>query len=558
MYKEYPTFYNYETLEYDRKSRSDDKTLSVEEVLERHAKILEDYAIRHLNGPIPEENKYKEVASSETIDDRPEMLRLLKAIESPAVKAILVVDVQRLSRGDLEDAGRLIKLLRYTNTYVITPYKIYDLRDEYDRDAFERELKKGNEYLEYFKKIQRQGRLASVKEGNYVGSVAPFGYYREPIKDGNKIVCYTLKENKEEADIVRLIFEWYCSERIGVTAICRRLEAMHIKTKTGKSIWKPSIIFGILENVHYIGCVRWNWRKTIKVIEDQEVKNTRPKAQMNSEIELTKTIADVDEYMVFPGKHKGIISDELFKKAQEIKGYNSRERTDTTLKNPLSGIMYCSCGSKIGYNTYVRNGKEYAPPKLVCNNQVHCKTGSADFHEVLEYVYNVLKDCIADFEVLIENKQNDSDKLHSDLISNLEKKIKELEATELSQWKLQADPDPDKRMPQHIFKMLNEQLLKEKEEVRDALCKARKAIPQPVDYEDKILKFKDALNALKDPEIPVKIKNDYLKNIIERIDYERPPIVRITKKNVHLYEEDTAKGLQYHIEPYKIKITIKS
>ena len=558
MYNNYPKFYNYETLEYDRKSRSDDKSLTVEEVLERHAKILDDYANNYLGGSIPEENKFKEVGSSETIDSRPEMLRLLKAIESPAIKAILVVDVQRLSRGDLEDAGRLIKLLRYTNTHVITPFKIYDLRNEFDRDAFERELKKGNEYLEYFKKIQRQGKIASIKEGNYVGSVAPYGYYREPIKENNKIVCYTLKEKKDEADIVRLVFDWYCNERMGVTAICRRLESMNIKTKTGCSNWKPSIIFAMLENVHYIGYVRWNWRKTVKLIEDQEVKIVRPKAGMKDGVKISSKTTDVDEYMVYPGKHEGIIPLELFERAQEIRGNNTREKTDTTLKNPFSKIMYCKCGSAIGYNTYTKNGVEYAPPKLVCNNQIHCKNGSAVFPEVLEYICCSLEKCIEDFEVLIENKQDTSVKLHMDLVANLERKIKELEAQELEQWKLQSDPNPDNRMPQHIFKMLNEQLLKEKEEVRDALCKARDSIPEPVDYEDKIMKFTDAVNALRNPNISAKLKNEYLKNIIERIEYERPPIVRITKKNAHLYSTETSKGMQYHTEPYKIKIIIKS
>lgn len=47
MYKDYPRFYNYEVLEYDRKSRSDDPLLSVEEVLEKHGKILEEYAINN-------------------------------------------------------------------------------------------------------------------------------------------------------------------------------------------------------------------------------------------------------------------------------------------------------------------------------------------------------------------------------------------------------------------------------------------------------------------------------------------------------------------------------
>lgn len=545
MYREIPTFYNYEVLEYDRKSRSDDPLLSIEEVLERHGKILEEYALKHLGGPVPEENKYKEVGSAESIDSRPEILKLLKAVESPAVKAVMVVDVQRLSRGDLEDAGRLIKILRYTNTYVITPHKIYDLRDEYDRDAFERELKRGNEYLEYFKKIQRRGKLASVKEGNYVGSVAPFGFTRVPIKDkNNKIDCWTLAEKKDEADIVRLIFHWYCNDDIGVTAICRRLESMNVKTKNGHSTWKPSIIFGILENVHYIGYVRWNWRKTVRVVEDQEVKKCRPKAK-------------VDEYLVFKGKHDPIVSQELFDKAKEIKGRRHRTKTNTSLKNPFSGLMYCKCGSKIGYNTYNKDGKELAPPKLVCNNQVHCKSGSADFREVLDYVCCTLKDCIADFEVRINNDQDDSAKLHRDLINNLEKKMKNLEAQEVSQWKTQSDPDPDKRMPQHVFKILNEQLLKEKEEVRQALCKAYESIPEPIDFKSRILKFADALAALEDPTVSAKIKNDYLKDIIERIEYERPAPVRITKENADKYNTTTSKGMKFHSEPYKINIVLK-
>lgn len=543
MYRERMTFTNEETLEYGRKSRFDDPLLSVEETLAKHAQMLEEYAIENLGGPIPPENKYMEVASSESIDKRPELLRMLKAIENPKVKAILIVDVQRLSRGDLEDAGRLIRLIRYSNTCVITPMRTYDLRDEYDRDAFERELKKGNEYLEYYKKIQARGKLASVKDGNYIGSVAPYGFNRVTKGEG-KNACHTLEENKAEADVVRMIFDWYCNENIGTTAICRRLEHMGIKTKDGKPHWKSSIIYSMLENVHYIGQVRWNWRKTVKIIEDQEIKRLRPKAK-------------VKEYFVFEGKHDGIVSKELFERAKEIRGTKPKTRTDTTLKNPLSGLMYCKCGAKIGYNTYKKNGKEYAPPKLVCNNQVHCKTGSADFKDVIDYVCRSLRDCIEDFEILVENDQGDSSKLHKKLIDNLEAKQKELEERELSQWRTQSDPNPAVRMPPHVFQRLNEELLAEKEEIKKALCEAYESLPQPVDYETKILKFTDALNALEDPNISAKIKNRYLKDIIERIDYERPPIVRITKKNAHEYKIDTEKGLQYHVEPYKIEITIK-
>lgn len=543
MFKEYPKFYNYEVLDYGRKSRSDDPLLSMEEVLERHDKIIEEYAEKYLGGPIPEENKYREVGSAESLDSRPEILRLLKAVESPAIKAVAVVEVQRLSRGDLEDAGRLIRILRYTNTYVITPMKIYDLRDEYDRDAFERELKRGNEYLEYFKKIQARGRLASVKEGNYIGSVAPYGFERTTIEVDKK-VCHTLKEKKEEADVVRMVFEWYCNDDVGVTAICRRLEELGIKTKTGGKYWRPYNVFSMLENVHYIGCVRWNWRKTIKIIEDQEIKKLRPKAE-------------VGEYLVFEGKHDGIVSEELFYTAQKIKGKRHRTKQDLTLKNPFSGIMHCKCGAKMGYNTYRRNGVEFAPPKLVCNNQVHCKSGSVEFSEIYEEVCKSIRDCIEDFKVRIKNDQDDSFKLHRDLVKRLEKRMEELEKKEIEQWEAQYDPDESKRLPQHIFQKLNEKVLKEKDEVNKALSKAKDSMPNPIDYKDELLKFTDALTYLEDPKVSAKVKNQYLKNIIEAIEYERGPTVRVTLENAEKYGIDTTKGTQWHTTPYNIKMKLK-
>ena len=58
MYKEYPKFLAHEIMEYGRKSRTDDPLLTWEEVLERHSKILEEYAINNFGAPVPEENKF--------------------------------------------------------------------------------------------------------------------------------------------------------------------------------------------------------------------------------------------------------------------------------------------------------------------------------------------------------------------------------------------------------------------------------------------------------------------------------------------------------------------
>ena len=209
----------------------------------------------------------------------------------------------------------------------------------------------------------------------------------------------------------------------------------------------------------------------------------------------------------------------------------------------------------MGYNTYRRKGVEYAPPKLVCNDQVHCKSGSVIFDEIYRDVCVAIKDCIEDFQLRIKNNQDDSFKLHKDLVDRLEKKLKELEEKEIKQWEDQYNPDI--AMPQEIFKKLNQKLLAEKEEIQKALAKAKGSIPKQVDYKEEMLKFEDALDALEDPDVDAKLKNQYLKNIIDKIEYERGTTVRITKENSKEYGIDTSKGLKWYTPPYEIKMKLK-
>ena len=84
-------------------------------------------------------------------------------------------------------------------------------------------------------------------------------------------------------------------------------------------------------------------------------------------------------------------------------------------------------------------------------------------------------------------------------------------------------------MPKHIFDALNEKVLMEKEEIQQALCKAYESMPEPIDYEEKIFRFKDALEALKDPEVDAAKKNRLLKACIDRIDYNKNKAERIKR-----------------------------
>lgn len=505
-----------EILLYLRKSRTDDPTLDVAEILARHETILDEYAERTWGKKINENQKMREIVSGETIDSRPELLKILKMIESPKIKGVLLVEVQRLGRPDLEDIGRLSKLFRYTNTLVITPQKTFDLRNEYDREAFERELMRGNEYLEYTKKIMSRGRLLSVQQGNFIGQKAPYGYEKDVIMEGRK-KCHTLKIVEAEAEVVRMIFDMYVNEDMGRVNIAHRLNELGIPTRTG-ALWTQDTLKTVLENDHYRGKVRWNWRKTITVVEDGEVKQIRPKTK-------------VGEYLIYDGKHQAIVSEELFQAAREKQGKNHRAKPKTKVRNPLAGLLFCQCGRAMSLRTYKYHD---AAPRLLCDNQVYCKTSSCLFSEIIDRVRDTLKQCIRDFEIRIESDDKNSQQLHENLIKRLKLKMEELNKKELSQWEKYSEEE----MPKEIFDKLNEKVLKEKDEIQQALCKAYESMPEPIDYEEQLLRFKQALNALDDPEVSAEKKNKLLKACIERIEYKREKSVRIKSQQVRYYDKE--------------------
>ena len=67
-------------------------------------------------------------------------------------------------------------------------------------------------------------------------------------------------------------------------------------------------------------------------------------------------------------------------------------------------------------------------------------------------------------------------------------------------------------------------------------------MPEPVDYEEKVVKFKKALEALRDPKADAQKKNRLLKACIERIDYSREKPQRIPSQQIRYYENGKRKS----------------
>lgn len=512
MYKEYPKFQPDEILEYLRKSRSDDPLLTVEEVLKKHEGLLNEWIAKNLDAPIPAENVYREVVSGETIQSRPEFKKLLKRIESPKIKAVLILECQRLGRPDLEEIGKISKLFRYTNTLIITPQRIFDLRDEWDREQFERELMRGNDYLEYTKKILRRGKEISLQSGNYINAVTPYGYEREWIIE-NKRKCPTLAIIENEAKVVRQIFDWYVNEGIGATKICQRLNDLGIKARKG-GLWKKSSIVNMLKNEHYIGKVVIRKHIDVNTVVDQEI--------------ITQCVFNKD-YEIVEGKHPAIIDEDTFYKANnKINKYPS-VRPSATLVNPFAGILKCECG-KVMIRRKNRNTFRY-----LCDEQMFCGNASCGEKELMETVISHLKEKLRDLSAQVTDDDENKKEKHTEYVSLLESKYVELEKKEISLWEKYSE----EKMPKQIFDKLMEKCMEEKQNLEDAIESAYNNVPVHINYKGAIASLHEAIETLSDDSVSASAKNKLLLSVVDKIVYKRPKAIRMTtdeakKKGVEL------------------------
>lgn len=501
---------------YLRKSRSDDPNLSVNEVLKRHESDLQEYCIREYGKTIPEERIYREIVSGETISDRPVMMQIMRLLETGIVDGVLVVEPQRLSRGDMQDCGRIINTLRYTNTLVITPFKTYNLMEEYDRKFFEMELTRGNDYLEYNKKILNRGRIRSVKEGNFIGSIAPYGYNKIKIGEG-KNSYHTLVIVPDEAEAVRLMFSLYINNQYGFTNIAKYLDAHGYKPRKSNN-WSPAAISDMIDNPVYIGKIRWNYFKTQKKMVNGEIRKTRPINRND------------DEIILVDGKHEPIIDNETFALASKRRGNSPKIKHNLELNNPFAGILFCgSCGRAMSLKKYkdTRSHTGHISTSLLCNNQRLCHTKSVSYNNFINNITSSLNKSIYDFEVLIKATNNNDNIAKEHYIATIKEEINKLREKDARQKDAYEDGIYTKAEYSSRNAKLQEQLALAENKLEDA-----KQIKSFLDiYKEQIAKYTSCLEIIYDNNISASKKNELLKSLIEKIVYynDQPSLPGIGK-----------------------------
>lgn len=487
---------------YLRKSRADLEleAISKEETLARHKAMLFALAERH--NILPSQiDIYHEVVSGESLDDRPEALRLLKDVYNKKYKAVLVVEIERLARGNTKDQGEVADAFTFSGTHIITPAKVYDPNNEFDQEYFEFGLFMSRREFKTIRRRLEAGKDQSVREGNYLPPIPPFGFniVRTSKKDRY------LVEKPEESKYVKMIFDWYTEDRKPTAWIARQLTLMGVKTPKKNKEWQRSSIREILLNLHYIGKVTWGVQKTIKVKDHETGK-------------VKKKVVKTGEMKVYEGKHDGFISVEQFNKAQAIYGSNAPSKINTELTNPLSGILVCArCGAAIRHINYNTGG---TASRYHHAYGIHaCKMKSMAAPVVVDSLISALKGYIEDFQIKLDSGNvNHEAERQMEVIAAMESELAKQQRMKRKLFDSWESDDGTYTKDEFLERkaMYNSTI----ERLEAQISELRKSTPAPINYEEKISNLHAVIDCLNNPDMDATAKNIFLKQFIDRVEFD--------------------------------------
>lgn len=324
--------------------------------------------------------------------DRPDLKKMLDAVEHRKVNLVITKDLSRLGRNYLQ-TGYLMEDFFPRNgvRYIAMNDGIDTMRDNNDIAPFKNIL---NEmYSKDISKKVHSSYLLKAQKGQFTGCLAPFGYKKDP-EDKNHLVI-----DEETAQYVRLIFGW-ALEGHGPNYIRRRLEEAKVPCpawwnrerglrnsytkwekkdpENGRFVWDFSVIKDLLMNPVYAGAIasqKANYKFKIGTISDKKP----------------------DEWIVVEGQHEPLVDRASFDIVQEK--LKSRQRPGKSGKTSLfAGLIRCGeCGKAL---TIRRTHEKYPKQVYACKTynaygKQHCTQHRVEYDILYKLVLGKIRECAA-------------------------------------------------------------------------------------------------------------------------------------------------------------------
>ena len=454
--------------------------------------------------------------------ERPGFGRLLTAVCSGTVGAVLALEASRLARNN-RDWHHLIDLCAMAGTLVIDHDGVYDPSLLNDRlllglkgtmSEFEISLLRQRAMEAHRQKVRRGMVLTQVPVG--YARTEDEGMEKTPDRQVQEAVAGVFRKFRELGS-ARQVLLWYRDERLLLPALSR-------ESGNRKVIWIEPIysrIFGMLKNPTYAGVFVWGRNHTRTAIVEGRARKTRGHARPQDQWEV-----------VIPEHHEGYITwDEYMRNQQQIRanaGWNARmgQLQGAARSGPalLAGLLRCArCGRALQV-TYSNSKQHGQLPRYWCSgDRSHqlvrsCVTfaGTRVDQEIAAEVLQALRPVgiHAAFDAL-ERSQSQTDEKRSSLELALQKARYEADRIERQ---YQATEPENRLVAAELEKRWNNALnyVRELEQrVEEASVAAPSISPQ---QREQLLALGDDLEQLWDhPHASVTLKKRILRTVLQEV-----------------------------------------
>ena len=314
--------------------------------------------------------------SGTSVKKREDFLRMVDDAKKKKFDLILTKEISRFSRNTLDS-------IKYTQELLSNGVGVHFLSDNINTFQPDSELRLtimssiAQEEIRKLSERVRFGYKRSVEKGIVPGSNNIYGY----IKNKGKLVI-----DEEQAKFIRLIFETYVSENIGVHRLGFKLfDEYGVTNYSGKPI-AGTVIKNIIRNPKYKGYFCAHKETTIDYHDRKRKRFKR------------------DEWIVYKDNETcpPIVSEELWDKANEILDARSKKHDQINKNNkynkfPFSGLMHCYFdGATFVRGTYqIGKGDRSRRRKFwACNNyRIHGKKKTEGCNSPVLYYEELVEVC---------------------------------------------------------------------------------------------------------------------------------------------------------------------
>ena len=304
--------------------------------------------------------------------ERPAFKRMIKDLEDGKINCVVVKDLSRLGRNDVE-ANRY-----YEDVFLANHYRFIAIDDNVDTiRGYEQQATFKNMFNAFFPRDistkTHSAYIALAQNGDHVGR-APYGLKKDPENNYHLII------DDEAAKVVRHIFD-LALQGHSRKRIARILRDEKIPSPAAYAKMNGCVRYEQYLNIYDDDCM-WCDKTVGEMLTSEfyigsNVANTTRRSFKTGKCEKLPK----DEWIIVPDKHEAIISKEVFNRVQELLKSRSRGTKMETVQI-FSGLIKCKdCSRAMNYaggktpiytcGTYRNKGKEYCTSHYIRYEDVY-------------------------------------------------------------------------------------------------------------------------------------------------------------------------------------------